>query len=105
MYRNVGFVTPVMLRVHTECPRCGVAHEATHAARMVTTATDCPVHVTPILAMVGAPLTGQHLTAGDVRTVSAGHLAQALRSRPQVLSPEDARHLFEIARRSTTWTP
>jgi hypothetical protein len=80
-------------------------HEATRAARLLSTATGRPVQVTPVLAVVGATITGRRRVSGDVHVLPAGRLAQTLRRRPPVLSPEEVRHLYEAARRSTTWTP
>jgi len=59
--------------------------------------------VSPVLAVVGGTIHTRHWPAG-VTIVPAARLIHTLRSMATRLAPTDVEAVFELARRSTTWT-
>lgn len=78
--------------------------EARKASRLLTAACGRPVHVRPLIVIVGAYLDVRQQPA-DVVVVRRKDVAKWLRKRPAVLSAVDVEAIYEQARRSTTWLP
>jgi hypothetical protein len=78
--------------------------EAERAARVLSIAAGAPVPVTGVIVPVSAKDVVVKRQPDDVFVVPRMHIARWLRRRPAVLDEATARLLFDIARRSTTWT-
>jgi hypothetical protein len=63
-----------------------------------------PVDVWPVIAVVGAIVTGRPATAEGVLVANVDLLVNALSSYPEILPDAEVEALYAIARRSTTWT-
>ena len=78
--------------------------EATRAARLLTAAAGGePVSVRPVIAVVGARVTGRRQTRDGVLVVSAQQLPRALRRGHRTLPDQRVHELYVVARRSETW--
>lgn len=78
-------------------------HEATRAARLLSSAAGFPVRVQGVVVVVAGSLTiREHPT--DVVVVGRRRLRRWLRQLPESLTPEAAAAVYEVARRSSTWT-
>jgi hypothetical protein len=78
--------------------------EAQRAARLLTAGCGFPVLVSGVVVPVGADdITVKHAPA-DVHVVNRMRLAGWLRDRPPMLPSARMDAIFEVARRSTTWT-
>jgi hypothetical protein len=80
-------------------------HEASRAARLLSTACGFPVPVTGVVVPVGADTFTVRTPPVDVVVINRMAVDGWLRRRPEVLSPEQVAAVFEAARRSTTWRP
>jgi hypothetical protein len=82
-------------------------YEAARASKMLTALAGFPVFVSALIAVVGAH-EGLSIKAqppgGDVYVVARKKVADWLLQRGPVLTDRHVDTLFEIARRSTTWT-
>jgi len=79
--------------------------EADRAGRLLGAAIGRgPITVTPVIAVVGAGVRGDHQPQG-VTVLAAPKLARWLRRQTTVLTPDTVTKLHDIARRSTTWLP
>ena len=82
-------------------------HEAGRAARILSGRVGFPVHVTGLIAMIcarGRFTVKNQPPGGDVYVLARRKIADWLARRGTVLSPEQVEALFEVARRSTTWS-
>ncbi|MGZ0153758.1 nuclease-related domain-containing protein (plasmid) [Kribbella sp. WER1] len=79
-------------------------HEATRAARLLTAAADRPVSVRAAVVVVGAKSVRGSRSAGT-EVMPRSHLLVWLLFQRRVLGRTEVARLYEIARRSTTWTP
>ncbi|NMH93487.1 NERD domain-containing protein [Pseudonocardia bannensis] len=78
--------------------------EAARAARLLTAAAGGePVPVRPVIAVVGARVTGRRQTRDGVLVVPAQQLSRALRRGHRTLSDQRVHELYAVARRSETW--
>lgn len=78
--------------------------EATRAERLLTAANDGHyVRVRPIIAVVGATVTGRTSTTTGVLVLPADRIARHLRWRGRTLTADQVDALHDLARRSTTW--
>lgn len=83
-------------------------YEAKRAGRLLSEHAGYPVATTGIIAVMGARrgLTIKEQPAdGSVVVLKRKEISQFLAEQPICLTPEQVHQLFEIARRSTTWTP
>jgi len=80
-------------------------HEATRAARLLTAACGIPVSVTGLIVPVGADAITIKTPPADVHVVHRMGLVRWLRDQPDVLTDREIAHVFDAARRSTTWRP
>jgi hypothetical protein len=82
-------------------------HEAQRAGRLLTAAVGCPVDVIGLIAVMGAHAgftVREQPPGGDVHVLTRSGVEPWLRRRPAgALSANQARTLYEAARRSTTW--
>ncbi len=80
-------------------------HEATRASRLLSREVGFPV---PTLSCLVFRLREGKITLKedpvDVLVLRATRAAKTIRSRTGILSPGEVEQLFEVARRSTTWT-
>lgn len=82
-------------------------YDAARASKILAALAGFPVFVTGLIAVMGAH---EDLTikaqppGGDVYVVARKKMAEWLLQRGPVLSTEQIDELFQIARRSTTWT-
>ncbi|MFI6244492.1 nuclease-related domain-containing protein [Micromonospora sp. NPDC050795] len=77
--------------------------EADRAGRLLGAALGHgPIAVTPVIAVVGAGVRGDHQPLG-VTVIAASKLARWLRRQTPVLTPDTVTKLHDVARRSTTW--
>lgn len=79
-------------------------HEATRAAKLLSAATGLTVPVTGAIVIYGAQ---RGLTIkqqpDDVHIVARRQVSQWLRCLPSILTDERVAHIYDHARRSTTW--
>jgi hypothetical protein len=78
--------------------------EADRAARLLSAVVTRSVPVTPLIAVVGAPVIVRGQPSG-VTVVKADRLADWLSGQPARYPDDVVVKLFAIARRSTTWQP
>lgn len=78
--------------------------EAEQAARLLSAVVTRSVPVTPLIAVVGAPVTVRGRPCG-VTVLRADRLVDWLATQPPRYPDEIVLKLFTIARRSTTWRP
>lgn len=78
--------------------------EAARAARLLSAASGVAVEVTGVVAFVGLEELRVKQTPGDVVIVSRRRLRDYLQQGPAALNPDLVAHLYEFARRSSTWT-
>lgn len=78
--------------------------EAARAQDRINTHLDgAGVLVVPIVAVVGARLTGRNYTLDHVLVTDVADLARTLRRMPRMLDEHQVAAAYDIARRSTTW--
>ena len=65
---------------------------------------DTPATIWPVVAIAGAMVTGRPATASGVLVSGVGTLARDLSGYPRILSDEQVDAVYDIARRSDTWT-
>lgn len=78
--------------------------EAERAARLLSAAAGAAVPVTGLIVPVRAKDVVVKRQPEDVFVVPRMHIVRWLQSRPAAMDDSTARLLFDIARRSTTWT-
>jgi hypothetical protein len=81
-----------------------VRDEADRAARLLSAVVTRSVPVTPLIAVVGAPVIVRGQPSG-VTVVKADRLADWLSAQPARYPDDVVVKLYAIARRSTTWQP
>lgn len=82
-------------------------HEAARASQLLTQLAGFPVFVVGLVVVVGAQrgwTIKSQPPGGDVHVLTRKQVADWLLQRGRVLPAEQVETLFEIARRSTTWT-
>jgi hypothetical protein len=82
-------------------------HEARRASRLLTEQTGFPVPVSGVIAVMGAQrgyTVKQQPEDGAVVVVQRRRISRHLRRLPSHLGPREVEAIFEVARRSTTWT-
>ena len=82
-------------------------YEAARASKILTALAGFPVFVTGLIAVIGAHdglTVKSQPPGGDVYVVARKKIAEWLLQRGPVLSDEHIDTLFQIGRRSTTWT-
>lgn len=81
-------------------------HEAQRAARLLTAASGLPVEARGVVVIYGATggLTIKE-QPDDVRVIARRQVVGWLRKQPVLLTAEQVAHIYEHARRSTTWQP
>jgi hypothetical protein len=77
-------------------------HEATRAARLLSTAAGIEVAVEPVIVVLSAKLTMKSAPDG-VHVVAHDRVARWFKRRPTRLSPDTVARIFDVARRDTTW--
>jgi Nuclease-related domain len=78
-------------------------HEAEHVARVLRRACGRNVPVTPVLAFVGAAELSMTSYQLDVLAIPGERIDRVLRKLPRVLTPQEHREVYEVARRSEIW--
>jgi len=79
------------------------AYEATRASRLLSTAADLEVAVTPVIVLVGTASLIVGKKAPTVPVVVAAHLRKWLMNGPRVHSPEALAYLAMVAEERGTW--
>lgn len=83
-------------------------HEAARASRLLSERAGLPVLATGIVAVVGAHkgfTVKKQPEDGRVVVLARRRISRSLRALPACLTPREVGLIFEVARRSTTWTP
>ena len=78
-------------------------HEASAAARRLTSACRMPVGVTGVLAFVGVQSLSVKEPPLDVLITSGERLERLFLSVPQTLSPDLQKRIYAVARRGEIW--
>lgn len=79
--------------------------EAARASKLLTAACEMPVRVTGVVVPVGADDIKIEKPPDDVYVVNRMALVRWFKNWPPVLDEATIAKVFEVARRSTTWTP
>jgi hypothetical protein len=77
-------------------------HEAERASRLLTLATGWPVVVTGVVVILADELSHKGQPE-PVKAVGRKDIAGWLRRQSPQLTPDQVDHIYEVARRSTTW--
>jgi hypothetical protein len=78
-------------------------HEASRAARLLSTAAGVAIEATGVVVPVGAAEVVVKEPPTDVAVVNRARLVKWLTSQPEVLNPDVVDKLFGAARHPTTW--
>ncbi|WEG08804.1 nuclease-related domain-containing protein [Microbacterium horticulturae] len=79
------------------------AFEARRASKLITRAAGSPVHVSAIIAIVGARSLTIRAQPAEVAVLSSVRMVRWLKQRPAVLNEEEVRHIAGTVMRSSTW--
>lgn len=80
-------------------------HEATRAAKLLTDATGCPVHVEGLIVTVNADDVTVKTQPDGVSVVPRMQVTKWLLRHGDILTGEQVDVVYAVARRSSTWRP
>ncbi len=78
--------------------------EAERASRLLSARVGRQVRVSGVIAVICEHLTVSRQPSHGVVVTSAAGLRDVLESAPRLLTARDVAEVYELARRSTTWT-